>query len=111
MTRQETSLGAEASEREKWPKIEGPIGNYGEDWGNVLVPLRQHFTVDQEDSSSSSTTDLFADSLSDSSSGGPSDAARPTIGAESSRLRVVMTWGSTTRGGKKKTVIVRCNVP
>ena len=88
MTRQETSLGAEAPERKKWPKIEGPIDNYREDWGNVLVPLRRNFTVDQDDSSSGSTTNFCAGSSSNSSSGGPSDVARPIIGAESSPTEI-----------------------
>ena len=67
--------------RPNWPNIDGPIDNYGEDWG-VLVPLIENFTVDPEDSSSgtdeSAETDLFAGSASNSSSGGPSDVAQPT---------------------------------
>ena len=75
MTRQERLLDAEDQGRQNWPKIEGPIDNYGEDWG-VLVSLIENFTVDPEDSSSG--TDLFARSLPYSSSGGLSDVAQPT---------------------------------
>ena len=83
MTKQETSPGNEAPEKKNWPKIKGPIDNSGDDC--VLDPVRHFFSVrDQEDSSSGSTSDLFADSLSDSSPAGPSDAAHTTIGADSS---------------------------
>ena len=68
--------------RPNWPNIDGPIDNYGEDWGGVLVPLIENFTVELEDSSpgtdESGETDLFAGSASNSSSGGPSDVAQPT---------------------------------
>ena len=76
MTRQETWLDAEAPGRITWTKIEGPIDNYGEDWGGILVPLIQNFTVGPEDSSSG--TDLLSGLSSNSSSGDLSEVARPT---------------------------------
>ena len=76
MTRQGTWLDTEAPGRLTWPKIEGPIDNYGEDWRGVLVPVIENVTVDPEDSSSG--TDLFAGSSSDSSSGDSSDVSQPT---------------------------------
>ena len=74
--------------RPNWPNIDGPIGNYGEDWGGVLAPLIEFFSVDPEDSSSgtdeSGETDFFSGTSSDSSSGGPSDVAQQPTETESS---------------------------
>ena len=92
-------LGEESPGRQNWPRIQGPIDNYGLEWGRVLEPLKQNFTVDPEDSSSESS-EPFLSSPSDSSLGGRWMLCIPL------RLRAVMTWG-TTRGGKKTTGIVR----
>ena len=48
-------LGEEAPGRQNWPRIQGPIDHYGLEWGRVLEPLKQNFTVDPEVSSSESS--------------------------------------------------------
>ena len=75
MARQERWLRTEAPVRQNWPKIEGPIDNYGEDWGGVSAPYGKFYCGPR---GFSSGTDLFAGLLSDSSSGGSSDVAQPT---------------------------------
>ena len=69
-------LGEESPGRQNWPRIQGPIDNYGLEWGRVLEPLKQNFTVDPEDSSSESS-EPFMSSPSDSSLGGSADGVHP----------------------------------
>ena len=102
MARQERWLRTEAPVRQNWPKIEGPIDNYGEDWG-VLVPLMERFTVDPEDSPLGLICLLGCYPIP------PQEVRRTWLSPL--RLRAVMTWGRTTRYGKKMTVTVRSFLP
>ena len=83
--------------RQNWPKIQGPIDHYGLEWGGVLEPLKQNFTVDPEDSSSESS-DPFPSSSSDSSSGDLVDVVQPTATESSDDVGGNPLWWEEDNG-------------